>query len=127
MKRTYFTENRAPGTQQPRESGWAAWRRACDTAPPEPPFKRPAPVEPQRPARTPVVKAVRVITRSGRSLLRVTCPFCGELHCHGTVGPNISDGDGPRYSHCVDVPRGTYILQEIRAKRRSAGNAETKR
>ena len=43
------------------------------------------------------------------------CPFCGEKHSHGAVGPNLGDGDGHRLVHCTKEAPGSergYILKE---------------
>lgn len=71
----------------------------------------------------PVVKATR--SPRGLSLVVERCPFCGERHWHGATGPNIGDGDGPRYSHCIDVAPSTYVVREVKGSR--AADRETNR
>ncbi len=73
----------------------------------------------------PTVKATRVATSNGGALLVLTCPFSGETHRHGTTGPNFGNGDGPRHSHCVEIPSRTYVLRKV--KSRSIADREAKR
>ena len=47
--------------------------------------------------------------------LAFVCPFCGDVHFHGAVGPNRGDGDGNRSPHCLTrslLNRGGYNLVE---------------
>jgi hypothetical protein len=43
------------------------------------------------------------------------CPFCGEQHFHGAVGPKLGAGDGHRVAHCLTrsmLNSGGYVLVE---------------
>lgn len=126
MSESDFAENRGrrtPAAQPQPQSGWAAWyagRAASDrdrTVQSAPPVAPKAPERPAPPARAPVVRARRVRVSGGAQLLVVErCPFCGEKHVHGAVGPNVGDGDGPRVAHCFDSGlRRSYVLREVRA------------
>jgi len=47
--------------------------------------------------------------------LSFLCPFCGELHFHGAVGPGLGAGDGHRVAHCLTrsmLNSGGYVLVE---------------
>jgi len=113
MKQKHRIESRAPRTPD-GESGWAAWRRACDSAPPDPPFKRPAPaaVADTGDGPAPFAYATRVFRPGQRafSLVVEKCPHCGERHYHGVVGPRLGDGDGLRLADCW---LGSYRVVEV--------------
>jgi hypothetical protein len=47
--------------------------------------------------------------------LAFVCPFCGDVHVHGAVGPGLGDGDGNRSPHCLTrslLNKGGYNLVE---------------
>jgi hypothetical protein len=51
--------------------------------------------------------------------LTFPCPFCGQRHCHGAIGPGFGAGDGHRAAHCYPpgIPgseRG-YVIKEVEA------------
>lgn len=72
----------------------------------------------------PVVAAWRI---PGGIHLVFRCPWCGELHYHGSGGRNspFGAGDGGRVSHCRKKESekyfGGYILREVQDWR-LAGN-----
>jgi hypothetical protein len=66
------------------------------------------------------MRNVRVSAVRFGKQLAIRCPFCGEVHLHGAIGPALGAGDGLRSPHCVRGP-GTQIghsvaLTEVSAK-----------
>lgn len=45
--------------------------------------------------------------------LTFLCPFCGNLHVHGTGPGGYGDGDGPRIPHCLDRDHPTFMRRDI--------------
>jgi hypothetical protein len=51
--------------------------------------------------------------------LSFRCPWCGEIHFHGAVGPSIGDGDGQRSPHCAAKNAQGYSLREVKEPHRA--------
>ena len=70
-----------------------------------------------------VVKAVQI----ERGIFYLLCPFCGDVHHHGT-GTGASEPLGTRthrLSHCWRVPTGEYLIDIVETA--PTGDAAKKR